>query len=134
MTEAATIRIYLVDDHAILRMALREKLEREADLTVCGEAISAEEALGEVTAVEPDLVLIDVSLPGMSGIELARRLRKQHPELPLAMLSGHRERSHVEQALAAGAQGYIVKGRSQELPGAVRQLAQGERYVSPMLS
>lgn len=123
-------RIFVVDDHAIMRQVLRDVLEREEGFTVCGEAASAEEALDEVDDAAPDLVLVDVSLPGMSGIELVETLRERHPEMPMAMLSGHGERTHVEQALRAGASGYILKGDPYELPGAIRQMMRGETYRS----
>jgi DNA-binding NarL/FixJ family response regulator len=113
-----------------MRSSLRSLLEREPDLTVCGEAATARTALAEAPGAKPDLVLIDVSLPDMSGIELARELHSRHPELPLAMLSGHGEKSHVEQALQAGARGYILKGHADDLPEAVRRLVRGERYLS----
>jgi DNA-binding NarL/FixJ family response regulator len=123
-------QIFIVDDHPVMRSSLRSLLEREPDLTVCGEAATARTALAEAPGAKPDLVLIDVSLPDMSGIELARELHSRHPELPLAMLSGHGEKSHVEQALQAGARGYILKGHADDLPEAVRRLVRGERYLS----
>lgn len=123
--------IFIVEDHPVMRQGLRSLLEREADLTICGEAPSGEAALEQIGPPLPDLVLIDVSLPGMSGIELARSLRERYPGLPLAMLSGHGEKSHVEQALAAGASGYILKGHAVNLPAAVRQVMGGKVYLSP---
>lgn len=124
-------QIFIVDDHPVMRSSLRSILEREPDLTVCGEAATARTALAEAAGAEPDLVLIDVSLPDMSGIELARELHARHPDLPLAMLSGHGEKTHVERALQAGARGYILKGQSDDIPEAVRLLVRGERYLSP---
>jgi DNA-binding NarL/FixJ family response regulator len=123
-------QIYIIDDHPVIRAALRSLLEREPDLAVCGEAASAEQALDEAASTGPNLVLIDVSLPGMSGIELARVLRERHPALPLAMLSGHSEKSYVNQAFEAGAHGYLVKGRHEEIVPAIRQVARGKRYLS----
>lgn len=108
-------------------------LENEPELVVCGMAATAEEALATAAASEPDFMLIDVSLPDMSGIELARTLHDRHPDLPLAMLSGHREQSHVEQALAAGARGYVLKGSGEELAPAIRRMMRGERYLSEAL-
>lgn len=126
-------RIFIVDDHAIMRNALQSALEREPDLTVCGTATTAAEALQQAAGTGPDLVLIDVSLPDMSGIEVARRLRARYPGLPLAMLSGHGERGHVAGAFEAGVDGYILKGHSDELPAAIRQVMRGERYLSAAL-
>ena len=130
----AMLQIFIVEDHPIMRQSLRKLLEREADLAVCGEVATAETALEQIDLEEPDLVLIDVSLPGMSGIELTRILRDRHPDLPLAILSGHRERSYVIQALKAGAHGYILKGNARELPAAIRQIMSGERYLSHAIS
>jgi two-component system invasion response regulator UvrY len=101
---------------------------------VCGDAATAEAALTGVIEAEPDLVLIDVSLPGMNGIELARLLRQRQPMLRLAMLSGHSEKTHVIQALSAGAHGYIVKGNVDEVAPAIRQILRGEQYLSAGLA
>jgi DNA-binding NarL/FixJ family response regulator len=124
------VKIFIVEDHPIMRQSLRALLERETDLVVGGEAGSGENALEQIDQEIPDLVLIDVSLPGMNGIELAGLLRERYPELPLVMLSGHREKSHVDQAFRAGAHGYILKGHGRELPPAIRQIMRGERYLS----
>jgi DNA-binding NarL/FixJ family response regulator len=125
------IQVFVVDDHPMIRQSLRALLAYEGDLAVCGEAATAETAIERIGQNLPDLVLIDVSLPGMDGIELARVLRQQHPDLPLAMLSGHNERSHMMKAIEAGANGYIVKGNADELPTAIRQIMRGEWYLSP---
>jgi DNA-binding NarL/FixJ family response regulator len=124
------IDIFIVDDHAILRLSLRSLLERESDFSICGEADSANSALSEIGRVQPDLVLLDVSLPDMSGIELARTLHVKYPELRLLMLSGHGEKSHVDRAMGAGACGYVLKGNGKVLPEAIRQVLRGERYIS----
>lgn len=123
-------RILIVDDHSIVRLSLRMYLEEEPDLSVCGEAATAHEALAMTDQLKPDLVLLDVSLPDMSGIELARKLHEQHPALRLAMLSGHGEKSHVEEALKAGATAYVMKGNAEEIAPAIRQTLRGQRYVS----
>jgi DNA-binding NarL/FixJ family response regulator len=124
------IRVFIIDDHAILRASLRLLLERQPDMTVCGEAATAQDGAEQAPRAEPHVMLVDVSLPDMSGIDLVRALRIQHPELVMAMLSGHAERSYVMHALAAGANGYVVKGNSPELLEAVRALSRGERFVS----
>lgn len=124
------IRVFIVEDHPIMRQSLRTLLDREEDLLVCGEAPTAEDALQGIESEQPDLVLIDVSLPGMNGIQLVRALQEQIPTVALAMLSGHGGAAHVDQALRAGARGYILKGRAAELPGAIRQLVSGAVYVS----
>lgn len=124
------VRIFIVEDHPVMRRSLQTLLAREPDLVVSGAAANAESALEQIEKLTPDLVLIDVSLPGMNGIELARTLRALYPDVTLSMLSGHDGKTHVEQALKAGASGYILKGRASELPAAIRQLASGEQYVS----
>ena len=128
-------RIYLVEDHPIMRDALCMMLEMEADMEVCGEAETAEAALGAIAAAAPDVVLVDVSLPGMSGIELVPLLLQREPAFRCLMLSGHREKQYVEQALAAGAQGYVVKSSLlDELTDGIRRVMQGERYLSRSLN
>lgn len=124
------IRIYIVDDHAILRASLRSLLEQQPDMSVCGEAATARVALEEAARTAPDVVLVDVSLPDLSGIDLVQALHSRHPGLVLAMFSGHAEHSYVKRSLAAGARGYVVKGDAVELLEAVRVLARGERFVS----
>lgn len=123
-------RIFLIDDHAIMRASLRSLLEREPDLTVCGEAASAASALAHIATLEVDLALVDVSLPDMNGIELVGLLRIDYPDLVLVMLSGHVERTYVERAMQAGAHGYLVKGQSGKLVDALRAIMEGKRYVS----
>ncbi|MFU8814162.1 MAG: response regulator transcription factor [Pseudomonadales bacterium] len=127
---AAKTRILLVDDHPIMRQSLRSLLEREADISICGEAATAVTALQQAADSKPDLALIDVSLPDMNGIALARALHQRYPHLVLAMLSGHDDRGHVEDAFLAGARGYILKGYAAELTTAVRHLMNGGWYRS----
>lgn len=127
------IRVFIVDDHDILRASLRSLLEQQPDMVVCGEAVTAHAAAEQAALAEPDVVLVDVSLPDMSGIDLVRALRRQHPELVMAMFSGHAERTYVKQALAAGANGYVMKGDALELIEAVRALSRGEHFVSRQL-
>jgi DNA-binding NarL/FixJ family response regulator len=125
------VQIYIVEDHPVMRASLRALLDQQTDMAVCGEAATAEAALGQVDGAAPDLVIIDIALPGSSGIELARSLHARHPDLALVMFSGHREKSHVDQALEAGARGYIVKGSAGELATAIRQVVGGALYLSP---
>lgn len=130
-SENAPARIFIVEDHEIMRQMLREYLEIEPDLTVCDSASTAAEALEKVPDAAPDLVLVDVALPDVNGIELVQRLRERDPGLVIAMLSGHGERSYVDQAFEAGARGYILKGQSEELANALHQVLRGEEYLSP---
>lgn len=129
------IHIFIVEDHKVMREALRMMLEREEDMQVCGEADTGEAALGAVAGAAPDLVLVDVSLPGMSGIELVERFVERQPGLRCLMVSGHREKQYAEQALAVGAQGYVVKNSIiDELADGIRRVMRGERYLSRSLN
>ncbi|PMR72681.1 response regulator [Billgrantia endophytica] len=126
-------KVFVVEDHAFMREMLREYINQEEDLEVCETAESGEVALERLEQITPDLVLIDLSLTGITGLDLISRLKERHPGLQCAILSGHGERRYVDQALAAGAQGYILKGDPDELPGAIRQMIQGQRYISNTL-
>ena len=128
-------RIFIVEDHEVIRASLRMMLEMEEDLQVCGEADSGEEALVAVAGAAPDLVLVDVSLPGMSGIELVEHLVERQPDVRCLMVSGHREKQYAQQALAVGAQGYIVKNSIiSELIDGIRQVLRGDRYLCRSLN
>jgi DNA-binding NarL/FixJ family response regulator len=115
-------RVLIVDDHPILRESLRYYLDRQPDLAVCGEAATAAAALAAVAEQEPDLVLVDVSLPDMDGVSLVRELREHHPQLICVMLSGHGEPHYVTRASEAGARGYVLKGNAAEIPAVIRQV------------
>jgi DNA-binding NarL/FixJ family response regulator len=123
-------RIFLVEDHASMRAALQEFLDTMSGFEVCGAVENADSALGQITAAKVDLALIDVSLPGMNGIDLVRALTKRCPTLFCVMLSGHGEQNYVRRSLAAGASGFILKGNPDELPIALRAVLDGEIYVS----
>ena len=128
-------RIFVVDDHPVFREGLVRVLNQEKDLIVCGEAEDASGTLKAISDAKPDLVIVDISLDGMNGIDLAKSLRVQMPSLKLLVLSMHPESLHAERALRAGANGYVMKkepGRT--LLGAVRQVLEGKTYVSPELN
>ncbi|MEZ4732798.1 MAG: response regulator transcription factor [Caldilineaceae bacterium] len=115
--------IFIVEDHPVIRQSYALVLKRETDMTICGEASSAEDALAMIPGCAPDIVLIDVSLPKMSGLELVQRLQEEQPGLPTVVISGHREAVFIEGVLAAGAAHYIVKEQAaQQLVAAIRQL------------
>ncbi|MDW5377899.1 response regulator transcription factor [Halomonas sp. HP20-15] len=133
MAKENVARIFVVEDHLIMQEMLNEFISQEADLEVCATASSGEAALENLAEASPDLVLIDLSLPGLSGLDLVTSLKARYPELPCAILSGHGERHYAEQAMAAGAQGYVLKGDPDELPLAIRLMMQGERYISKAL-
>lgn len=125
--------LYLVEDHAMMREMLDEFIALEPDLSVVGSASNGNDALHEIAKNLPDLILIDVALPDMSGISLARILHQRYPHLHLLMLSGHGERPYVESALDAGAQGYILKGHAEDIPVAIRRVLRGQMYFSEAL-
>lgn len=122
-------RIFIVEDHRMMREAYQLLLEMEPDLEVCGSAATGEEALSALKSTATDLVLVDVSLPGISGIELVKALQKSHPDLPTLVISGHDETVYADQALRAGARGYLdKKGLSHIMLDAIRQVLDGETY------
>lgn len=131
-------RIFIVEDNPLMRRMLNDFLTRQPDLQVCGTAETGEEALERLTNPETDLksmhlILVDTSLPGISGITLVEKLQSLHSDLPCLMYSGHGESYYVEQALAAGARGYLLKGNPFELPDAIEKVLNGETYVGKTL-
>jgi DNA-binding NarL/FixJ family response regulator len=120
----------LVEDHPLMRETLSEFLAELSSIHLIGMVSSAEEALGFCDQNQPQLALVDVSLPGMSGIELVQALRERHPDMRCLMLSGHREISYVERALASGASGYVLKGDPADLLRGVAAVVEGGTYFS----
>lgn len=122
-------RILLVDDHPLVRRALRQALEQEHDLTVCGEAEDRDEALTLLVASSPDMAIVDLSLKTSDGLELVKDIRRKHPEVLTLVLSMHNESLHAVRAIRAGANGYISKQEpSSEVMHAVRRVLGGEIY------
>ncbi|MEZ4866445.1 MAG: response regulator transcription factor [Caldilineaceae bacterium] len=122
--------LMLVEDHAVLAQTLTFFLARKSDLAVVATVTSAEAALEALPQTTVDLVLVDVSLPTIDGIELVAILQQRFPELPCLMLSGHDEPRYVRRALAAGARGYVMKNRPTTLIEAVPRVLAGEIYLS----
>lgn len=126
------IRIILADDHKILREALKGVLEREHDITLVGEANDGAEALDLAREVEPDIVLMDIGMPVMGGIEAARCLAAEQPAVKVIALSTYSDRRIILQMLDAGARGYVVKSAGRdELLRAIRAVAHGRTYLCP---
>ena len=124
-------KIIIVDDHPLMRKGLALTLDSEADLSVVGQMNSAEEALEEVERLEPDVAIIDISLPGMSGMELVKHLQARMPEVRTLVVSRHDESLYAERAIRAGARGYIMKLEAGDvIVKAVRQVINGGIYVS----
>jgi two-component system response regulator NreC len=128
------IRVLVVDDHAVVRSGLKLLLAAEDDLEVVGEAGTAREAVFEVRAQKPDVVLLDVVMPGESGIEAVPKLLHESPETKVLVLSMQDDPNYVREAFAAGASGYVLKEAADaEVVGAIRQVAGGGSYVHPVL-
>ncbi len=123
--------VLIVDDHPIVRQGLAQLINQEKDLEVCGQAEDAHEAMQAIHQLNPDMVIVDISLKDTSGMELIKDLKIQHPDLPVLTLSMHDEAVYGERALRAGARGYVMK---QEATGkvvtAIRRVLAGEVYVS----
>jgi DNA-binding NarL/FixJ family response regulator len=129
-----SIRVVIVDDHAILRAGLRRVLEAEPDIEVVGEAESADRAVFEAMSGQPDVVLMDVMMPGKTGIEGMPAVLAAVPDVKVLVLSMQDDPHYVREAFAAGAAGYVLKeAADSEVVGAVRAVAAGEHYVHPAL-
>jgi DNA-binding NarL/FixJ family response regulator len=129
------IRVLIADDHAILRRGLIEILTRDLKGALCGEAENAQQVLSQVEGHNWDLVILDVSMPGRSGIEVLGDLKRVRPKLPVLVLSMHPEDQYGKRVLKAGAFGYMNKDSApEELIKAIRKVLAGGRYVSPVLA
>lgn len=134
-SSAPKCKIFLVDDHPIVRQGLALFIEREPDLMVCGEAEDATSALQAIRESTPDFVILDISLNGRDGLELLKTLRVRHPSLPVLVLSMHDESVYAERSLRAGANGYIMKQEAADrVITAIRQILGGDVYLSDRLT
>ena len=128
-------KILLVDDHPLMRRGQADLLEREADLTVCGEAGTARAAMEAIPKLKPDLVLVDMALPDKDGLELIKDIRVLHPELPVLAMSMQDESLYASRVLRAGGRGYVMKGDAPEqLASAIRAVLNGQVALSPRMS
>jgi DNA-binding NarL/FixJ family response regulator len=128
-------RILIVDDHPIFREGLTQSINRQPDLTVCGEAENAAQALESVAKLRPSLVIVDLTLPGKSGLELIKDLRALYADLAVLTVSMHEESLYASRILRAGARGYVMKQESpQTLLQAIRHVLNGGIYVSQRMS
>jgi two-component system, NarL family, response regulator NreC len=129
-----SIRVLVVDDHAVVRTGLRRVLDAEADIETVGEAPNAERAVFEAMAHRPDVVLMDVVMPGKSGIDIIPTLQQNAPQARVLVLSMQDDPRYLREAFDAGASGYVLKEAADtEVVDAVRAVAAGERYVHPAL-
>lgn len=125
------MRVFLVEDHPIFRRGLCDLLEEEEDLEVCGEAEDVGSALEGIGRTRPDVVLVDISLKGRSGLELVKTLNGTDPDLPILMISTHEESLYAERSLRAGARGYVMKHETADsIVAAVRGVVAGNVWVS----
>jgi len=127
------ISILLVEDHAVFASVLVRLLSRTEDMEIVKVARTAERALQELPQQEFDLVLVDVSLPQMSGINLVAALREKYPDLPCAMLSGHMSSQYARRALEAGARGYLLKDNPAGILTGLQPIVKGEIFISEEL-
>jgi DNA-binding NarL/FixJ family response regulator len=135
MTDESPIRVALVDDHDLLRRGMKTMLESHAEIEVVGEASDGSAALGAVEATLPDVVLIDVIMPGKDGIEATREIKDAFPNVSVVVLSGHDEQQFVFDALKAGASGYLLKNADlDEVVHTVKLAAVGEGRLNPTLA
>ena len=125
------IRVLLADDHSIVRAGLRRIVEESGDMQVVAEAANGTEALQMVQSTTPDVAVIDISMPGLDGLEVVSRLKKLHPGLPILILTMHEEGQYVVRAIQAGAMGYITKQSAPEqLVTAILRVHSGQRYLT----
>lgn len=126
------IRVLLADDHKIVRAGLKELLSETGDIAVAGEANDGTEALARIREDEYDVAVLDMSMPGRSGIELIRQVKQEKPRLPILVLSMHSEEQYAVRALKAGASGYLTKeSAADQLVTAIRRIAAGGAFVTP---
>lgn len=129
------IRILLADDHSMVRQGFRRILEAQADFQIVGEASDGREAMALTEQLRPDIVVMDVAMPGMNGIEATRRIVESSPRTKVLALSMHRDSVYVREILRAGARGYLLKDAfDADLVAAVRAVARGEGYIAPAVA
>jgi len=129
------VRIVLADDHTVMRNGLRLLLERQANLQVVGEASDGRQAVALIEKANPDVVIMDIAMPNLNGIEATRQIVTQNPRTAVAILSMHSDESYVIRALKAGARAYLLKDSAEaDLLAAVRALTEGKSFFSPAIS
>src|SRR5437870_4206684 len=128
-------RIVIVDDHPLFRKGLEELIHSDGAFAVCGEAGNASEAMEVIRKLHPDLVIVDLSLPGANGIELIKNIRAEFPKLPILVLSMHDESLYALRALRAGAEGYVMKHEAMaNVIQAIHEVFNGRPYLSPAMA
>lgn len=128
-------RVLLVEDHVVVRQGIKALFADEPDVEIVGEADDGREALQRVSELRPDVVLMDISMPGLNGIEATRQIRQNHPDIKVVVLSMHSNEEYVFQVLRAGASGYVLKqSDSSEVLTAIRAAVAGGSFLSPPIS
>ncbi|WP_434512076.1 response regulator [Desulfitobacterium sp. AusDCA] len=129
------LRILLADDHAVLRAGLKLLLNAEADIEVIGEASDGEEAITQVNKLMPDLLLLDLTMPKLNGVDCIEKLMKGHPNLKVLVLTMHDDEEYLRAVLSVGAKGYVLKKAADvELLSAIRTVARGEMFIYPSMA
>jgi DNA-binding NarL/FixJ family response regulator len=129
------ISIIVADDHGIVREGLRRMLESEPDLKVCGEAADGREVLEQLAALDPDVVVLDITMPRLGGLETLERIRTDHSRTKVILLSVHSDSQFIQSAISLGADGYVLKnGRAAEIVTAIREVMKGGSYFSPTVA
>jgi len=132
---APPLRILIADDHAIVRQGLKLLIDSQPDMTVVAEAADGTAALEQARALQPDVVVIDISMPGMSGLTATRALKQRHPDMTVIVLTRHEDDSYLEELLRAGASGYVLKQSAPaEFLQAIRAVAAGGIYLDPAMT
>lgn len=128
----SSFTILLAEDDPIVRFVLREKIEATNDLTICAEAETGEIAIEQYAQLKPDIVLMDIGLPGLSGIETTKKLKEKYPDCKIVMVTGRHDEANIMNSLKAGANGYVLKNNeAQELINAIRAVINGEKWIDP---
>jgi two-component system response regulator NreC len=126
------ISVLVADDHGVVREGVRRVLEGEDDIRICGEAADGKEVLAQIERHHPDVVVLDISMPGLTGLEALDRVRKKHPETKIVLLSFRGDAPLVQSAVSLGADGYLLKSaRGEEILCAIREVVRGGCYFSP---
>jgi len=129
------VRVLIADDHTIVRSGVRLLLQAEPDIEVVGEALNGDEAVALAASLRPDVVLMDIAMPGMGGLEATRQIKARFPEMHVLVLTMHRSDEYFFEMLKAGASGYVLKGaETNELIGAIRAVARGEVFLYPTMA
>ena len=133
--QTAKSRIFIVDDHALFRDGLRHLIDHEPDLTVCGGAANAEEAMQGIGDSKPDLVTMDISLGDTSGIDLIHAIKAQYEDIPILVVSMHDESLYADRAMRAGAMGYVMKQEpSETVKTAIRKVLEGDVHLNEKIA